>query len=133
MWIGKGWKKSNGSSAADCEFTVNSVVSRGVLWASLGTSFDAFPVIDAGADHLQEAVLGAVGVAGSWRASVRAQLNPMRWSNGRMGSSPASPESWPGDGSITSGVPKKSRHWGQAAAMLMAIPVEGKRPDDSSG
>jgi hypothetical protein len=30
----------------------------------------------------------------------------------------ASPESWPGDGSITSGVPKKPRQCGQAAAML---------------
>jgi hypothetical protein len=42
----------------------------------------------------------------------------MRWSNWWMGSSPASLESWPGDGSITSGVPKKSRTWGQAEGIL---------------
>src|SRR6516225_6819916 len=64
MWMGKGWKKSNGSSAADCAFTVNSVVSRGVLWVSLETSFDAISVIDAGADHIQEGVTRKVGVAG---------------------------------------------------------------------
>lgn len=40
------------------------MVSKEVLWVSLETSFDALPVIDAGADHFQEAVLGAVGVAG---------------------------------------------------------------------
>jgi hypothetical protein len=34
------------------------------------------------------------------------------------GSSPASLESWPSDGSITSGVPKKLRICGQAAGIL---------------
>src|SRR5262249_23642813 len=62
--MGKGWKKSNGNSAAGREFTVNSVVSKKVLWASLETRFDAIAVIAADADHFQEAVLGAVGVAG---------------------------------------------------------------------
>ena len=62
--MGKGWKKSNWNRAAGCEFTGNSVVSKKVLRISFETSFDAFPVIDAGADHLQEAVLGTVGVAG---------------------------------------------------------------------
>jgi hypothetical protein len=61
--MGKGWKKSNGNSAAGREFTVNSVVSKKVLWVGLETSFDAISVIDAGADDLQEAVLCAVGVA----------------------------------------------------------------------
>src|SRR5690242_16013892 len=45
-----------------------------------------------------------------------------------MGSSPASPESWPCDGSITSGVPKKTRHCDQAGAMLMDIP-RGREKD----
>src|SRR5262245_46918633 len=36
-----------------------------------------------------------------------------------MGSSPASLDSWPGDGSTTSGVPKKLRTWGQAAGILI--------------
>ena len=62
--MGKGWKKSNWSSAAGCEFTVHSVVSKKVLRISLETSFDAVPVIDPGADHLQEGVLGQVRVAG---------------------------------------------------------------------
>src|SRR5215471_3480792 len=44
-----------------------------------------------------------------------------------MGSSPASPESWPGDGSITSGVPKKSRIWRQADGILIGcLPGYGK-------
>jgi hypothetical protein len=43
----------------------------------------------------------------------------MRWSNWRMGSSPAPPDSWPGDGSMTSGMPKKSRTWGQAGGTLI--------------
>ena len=64
IWMGKGWKKSNWNSAACREFTVHSVVSKKDLRISIETSFDAFPVIDAGADHLQEAVLGTVGVAG---------------------------------------------------------------------
>jgi hypothetical protein len=34
-------------------------------------------------------------------------------------SSPASLESWPGDGSMTSDMPKISRHWGQAGDMLI--------------
>jgi hypothetical protein len=62
--MGKGWEKSNWNSAAGCEFTVHSVVSKKVLWVSLETSFDALAVIDADADHFQEAVLGAVGIAG---------------------------------------------------------------------
>jgi hypothetical protein len=40
---------------------------------------------------------------------------------------PISPESWPGDGSITSGVPKKARHCRQAGAMLLVIPVGSKK------
>ena len=62
--MGRGLKKSNWNSAAGCEFTVHSVVSKKVLWVSLETSFDALAVIDADADHFQEAVLGAVGIAG---------------------------------------------------------------------
>ena len=62
--MGRGWKKSNWNSAAGCEFTVHSVVSKKVLRISLETSFDAFAVIDAGADHLQEYVLGAIWVTG---------------------------------------------------------------------
>jgi hypothetical protein len=62
--MGKGWKKSNWNSAAGCEFTVHSVVSKKVLWVSLETSFDAIGVIDTGTDHLQEGVLGQVRVAG---------------------------------------------------------------------
>ena len=38
------------------------------------TSFDAIAVIDAGADHFQEAVLGAVGVAGASIESVGEDL-----------------------------------------------------------
>src|SRR5262249_32161657 len=59
------------------------------------------------------------GSRGSSRASVKARVSPMRSSNGRMGSGPASLDSWPGDGSITSGVPKKSKTWGQAAGKLI--------------
>jgi hypothetical protein len=40
------------------------VVSKKVLRIRLETSFDALPVLDAGPDHLQEAVLGEVGIAG---------------------------------------------------------------------
>src|SRR5262245_61885959 len=58
------------------------------------------------------------GSRGSSRASVKARVGPMRWSNCRMGSSPASLESRPGAGSITSGVPKKARHWGQTGSTL---------------
>ncbi len=68
--MGKGLKKSHWSSAADCEFTVNSVVSKKVLCVRLETSFDTISVIDAGADPLKEAVLGAVGVAAWSRSSV---------------------------------------------------------------
>jgi hypothetical protein len=39
------------------------VVSKKVLWVSLETHFDGIAVIDAGADHLQEAVLGKVRIA----------------------------------------------------------------------
>jgi hypothetical protein len=53
------------------------------------------------------------------QASATARVRPMRWSNWRMGSSPASPESWPAEGSMTSGVPKKSRTWGQAEGILI--------------
>jgi hypothetical protein len=49
-------------------------------------------------------------------------VSAMRWSNWRMGSSPASPESWPGDGSMTSGVPKKSRTLGQRPGTLLGSP-----------
>jgi hypothetical protein len=55
----------------------------------------------------------------SSRAPAKARVSPMCWSNWRMGSSPASPESWPADGSMTSGVPKKSRTYGQADGILM--------------
>jgi hypothetical protein len=44
-------------------------------------------------------------------------------SNWRMGSSPASLESWPGDGSMTSGVPKKFRTCGRAAGILIIGPL----------
>src|SRR5262245_26854207 len=44
----------------------------------------------------------------------------MRSSNSRMGSRPASLESWPGEGSMTSGVPKKSRTWGQVSGILIS-------------
>jgi hypothetical protein len=48
----------------------------------------------------------------------------MRSSNCRIGSSPASPDSCPGDGSMTRGVPKKSRTWGQAPGTLRGcLPV----------
>jgi hypothetical protein len=40
-------------------------------------------------------------------------------SNWRMGSSPTSLESWLGDGSITRGLPKKSRTWGLAEGILI--------------
>jgi hypothetical protein len=48
-----------------------------------------------------------------------AQVSPMRSSNWRMGSNPASLESWPGDGSITSGVPTKSRTSGHAEVIII--------------
>ena len=70
--MGKGWKKSNWNSAACREFTVHSVVSKKVLRISFETSFDAFPVIDAGADHLQEAVLDAVEGVGANSAESQA-------------------------------------------------------------
>jgi len=54
----------------------------------------------------------------SSRASAKAWVRPMRWSNWRMGSNPASQESWPGDGSMTRGVPKKSMVCGQWAGIL---------------
>src|SRR5262245_62044385 len=43
----------------------------------------------------------------------------MRWSNWRTGSSPAL-ESWPGDGSMTNGVPKNSRTCGQTPGTLIS-------------
>src|SRR6516165_570811 len=42
-----------------------------------------------------------------------------------MGSSPASLASWPGDGSITSGVPTKSRTCGQLAGTFTDGPLDG--------
>jgi hypothetical protein len=39
------------------------VVTKKVLWVSLETSLEAIAAIEADADPLQEAVLGAVGVA----------------------------------------------------------------------
>jgi hypothetical protein len=90
--------------------------------------------VDAGTDQLQEAVIGEVGVPGSSRASAKAWMNPMRWSNWRTGSSPASLESWPGDGSRASGVPKKSRTCGQRPGKLMCcLPGCKNRPDDLPG
>src|SRR5262249_22164142 len=56
---------------------------------------------------------------GSSRASVKARVSPMRSSNWRMGSSPASLESWPCDGSMTSGVPKKFRTCGNVDGTLI--------------
>ena len=61
-------------------------------------------------------------------AQALARVSPMRWSNGPMGSSPASRESWPGNGSITTGVPKKSRTWGQAGGILV-ICLRGRGKD----
>ncbi|HKI31791.1 MAG TPA: hypothetical protein VKA46_07975 [Gemmataceae bacterium] len=75
--------------------------------------------VHAGTDHLQEGVLGQFRVAGVVEGVGEGPVSPMRWSNWRMGSSPASLESWPGDGSMTSDVPKKSRHWGQAGGILI--------------
>jgi hypothetical protein len=43
----------------------------------------------------------------------------MRSPNYRTGSSPASLMSWPADGSIMIGIPKKSRHWGHARGILI--------------
>src|SRR6516225_7655498 len=100
--MGRGWKKSNWNSAAGCEFTVHFVVSKKVLRISLETSFDAIAVIAAGTDHLQEYVLGAIWVTGIIESLGKARVRPMHGSNWRMRSSPASPQSWPGDGSITS-------------------------------
>src|SRR5262245_22960445 len=37
-----------------------------------------------------------------------------------MGSSPASPETWPSDGSMTSGVQKKFRNWGPVDGILIS-------------
>jgi hypothetical protein len=65
------------------------------------------------------------GARGSSRASAKARVSPTRWSNWRMGSSPASLESWPDDGSMTSGVPKKSRTWGQTGGILTSA-LRGK-------
>jgi hypothetical protein len=48
----------------------------------------------------------------AWSAWAKARVSPTRWSNGRSGSSPASPESGPDDGSMTGGVPEKVRLWG---------------------
>jgi hypothetical protein len=53
------------------------------------------------------------------RAAANACVSPMRRANWLTGISTASPESWAGDGSITSGVPKKSRTWGQADGILI--------------
>ena len=50
-----------------------------------------------------------------------ARVSPMRSSNWRTGSSPASPDSWPGDDSMASGVPKKSRTWGQAEGIVVVL------------
>jgi hypothetical protein len=46
-------------------------------------------------------------------------VSPIGSSHGRLGSSPAL-LSWPGAGSMTSGVPKQSRTCGQAAGILSA-------------
>jgi hypothetical protein len=61
--MGKGWKKSNSNRATGGKVTLDSVVSKKVLWVSLETSFNAFAVIDTGADHLQESVFGEIWVA----------------------------------------------------------------------
>jgi hypothetical protein len=74
--------------------------------------------VDVGANLLQEGVLGEVGVPGVIEGRAKARVSPMCWSSWRMGSSPATLESWPGDGSTTSGVPKKPRTWGQAEGIL---------------
>src|SRR5262249_55629530 len=71
------------------------------------------------------------GSRGSSRASAKARVSPLRWSNGRTGSSPASPESWPGDSSRTSGAPKKSRTCGQAGGILSGS-LPGCRKDRSA-
>jgi hypothetical protein len=42
------------------------------------------------------------------RVPAKDRVNPSRSSNCRTGSGPAPPDSWPGDGPIASGVPKKS-------------------------
>src|SRR5262249_77484 len=51
-----------------------------------------------------------------------------RSSNWRMGSSPASLDSWSDDGSMTNGVPKKSRTWGQPPGTLIGC-LPGCRTD----
>jgi hypothetical protein len=58
-------------------------------------------------------------LARSSRAQGSARVRPICSSKWRMGSSPASPESWPGDGSMTSGVPKRLRVCDQACGILL--------------
>ena len=58
-------------------------------------------------------------VSESSRASAKARVGPMRWSNWRTGSNPASLVSWPGDGSRMSELPKKSRICRPAAGILI--------------
>ena len=54
-------------------------------------------------------------------------MTAMRWSNEWMGNRPASLDSWPGDGSMASGVPKKSRTCGQAGGILIDCPLIADR------
>jgi hypothetical protein len=96
-------------------------------WALLGTEgvvvvlvrVAGQDAIEPGANHLLVGVVPEVGVP---RVVQRFGEGPGQ-SNALVeltdGSSPASLHSWPGDGSITSAVPKKSRTWGHAEGTLI--------------
>ena len=66
-------------------------------------------VVHAGPGHVREAMLREVRVAGAVEGFGEGSRQPDVLVELADGSGPASPESWPGVGSITGGVPKKSR------------------------
>ena len=69
---------------------------------------DGQDAVAAAPDHPQEGVVGEVEIAGVVECVGESRVTAMRWSNEWMGNRPASLDSWPGDGSMTRGMPKKS-------------------------
>jgi hypothetical protein len=82
---------------------------------------------EATAHHLQQGILREFGVAGVVEGG-EGQSQTEALVERAEGKQPASPENCPGDGFITSGVPKKSRFFGQAAGILTACLPREARP-----
>jgi hypothetical protein len=70
--------------------------------------------VDPGADHLQKGVLGQVRVAGVVEGAGVGPRQADALVELADGEQPGVAGEWAGDGSMTSGVPKEPRTWGQA-------------------